>query len=408
MHRSSETLGAIAAALAKAQGELTNPEKSLVATIRSPFPREGDQTFRYASLAQGLDVVRKCLGQHEIAMVQATAIERDRDLIRLTTTLVHSSGEWVSSDWPVCPLSETAAPHRLGAALTYARRYGLFTLVGIAGDDDLDAPDLLGGPNGHPIVEPPKREEVTQASSPRGTSIAARPLEQRARRAQTAPRRLPKEETEKILGRLLTELAALSDPDACAAWAHRALPLKNQLSKEDAQTVEAAFSERLKQVGDTGSEARDPNTNHNGGAGVESETNLVTTIDKPVRERDRNHLRFIATQPCLVCGRTPSDAHHLKFAERPAMGRKVSDKFTVPVCRIHHRDLHRRGNERSWWEGQGIDPLPIAASFWQTSHADVPDNGGEISDSGSALHDVKPGARRRNNETKPMMGAPSQ
>ena len=91
----------------------------------------------------GLDIVRKCLGQHEIATVQSTAIDRDSGLIRLTTTLVHASGEWVSSDWPVCPASETAAPHRMGAALTYARRYALFTLVGIAGEDDLDAPDLL-------------------------------------------------------------------------------------------------------------------------------------------------------------------------------------------------------------------------------------------------------------------------
>src|SRR5450432_2040870 len=140
MHRSSETIGAIAAALAKAQGELTNPEKSLVATIRSPFPREGD--FRYASLASGLDIVRKSLGQHEIATVQTTAIDQDSGQIRLTTLLAHASGEWISSDWPVCPVSETAAPHRMGAALTYARRYALFTLVGIAGEDDLDAPDL--------------------------------------------------------------------------------------------------------------------------------------------------------------------------------------------------------------------------------------------------------------------------
>jgi hypothetical protein len=123
-----------AAALAKAQGELANPEKSLSATIRSPFPREGDRTFRYASLASGLDVVRKCLGQHEIATVQTTSIDDAAGLIRLTTTLAHSSGEWVSSDWPVCPVSETATPHRMGAALTYARRYALFTLVGIAGD----------------------------------------------------------------------------------------------------------------------------------------------------------------------------------------------------------------------------------------------------------------------------------
>jgi acyl-CoA hydrolase len=130
MHRSSESIGTIAGALAKAQSELSNPEKSLTATIRSPFPRESDRTFRYASLSSGLDIVRKALGKHEIATVQTTAID-EAGLIRLTTVLAHSSGEWVSSDWPVCPVSETAAPHRMGAALTYARRYALFTLVGL-------------------------------------------------------------------------------------------------------------------------------------------------------------------------------------------------------------------------------------------------------------------------------------
>ena len=107
MHRSSETIGAIAAALAKAQGELINPEKSLVATIRSPFPREADRTFRYASLSSGLDIVRKALAKHEIATVQTTAIDHEAGLIRFTTVLAHSSGEWVSSDWPVCPVSDT-------------------------------------------------------------------------------------------------------------------------------------------------------------------------------------------------------------------------------------------------------------------------------------------------------------
>ena len=143
MQRSSESIGAIAAALARAQAELANPEKSLTATIRSGVPREGDRTFRYAPLSSGLDIVRKTLGQHEIATVQATAIDNETGLIRLTTTLAHSSGEWMSSDWPVCPISETATPHRMGAALAYARRYALFTLVGIAGEDDLDAPDLI-------------------------------------------------------------------------------------------------------------------------------------------------------------------------------------------------------------------------------------------------------------------------
>src|SRR6478736_9680563 len=142
MQRSSNKIGALAAALAKAQSEIVNPEKSLTATIDSPFPREGQRSFRYAPLSAGLDIVRKCLGQHEIATVQSTAIDLETGLIKLTTTLVHASGEWVSSDWPVCPTSETA-PHRMGAALTYARRYALFTLVGIAGEDDLDAPDLV-------------------------------------------------------------------------------------------------------------------------------------------------------------------------------------------------------------------------------------------------------------------------
>ena len=145
MQRSSETIGAIAAALAKAQGELTNPEKSLVATIPRLQPAREDQTFRYAALSSGLDIVRKALGGHEIATVQTTAIDNEAGLIRLTTTLAHSSGEWLSSEWPVCPIAETAAPRRMGAALTYARRYALFTLVGIAGEDDLDAPDLAEG-----------------------------------------------------------------------------------------------------------------------------------------------------------------------------------------------------------------------------------------------------------------------
>src|SRR3954463_15599690 len=144
MQRCSETIGAMAGALAKAQIELQNPEKSLTATIHSPFPREADRRFRYASLSSGLDLVRKSLGRHEIATVQTTSIDETAGLIRLTTTLAHSSGEWLASDWPVCPVSETSAPHRMGAALTYARRYALFTLVGIAGEDDLDAPDLNG------------------------------------------------------------------------------------------------------------------------------------------------------------------------------------------------------------------------------------------------------------------------
>ena len=143
MHRSSPSIASLAAALAKAQAELVNPEKSLVATIRSGGARGEEQTFRYAPLSSGLDIVRKTLGQHEIATVQTTAIDQTAGLINLTTVLAHASGEWIASDWPVCAIADTATPHRMGAALTYARRYALFTLVGIAGEDDVDAPDLV-------------------------------------------------------------------------------------------------------------------------------------------------------------------------------------------------------------------------------------------------------------------------
>src|SRR5258708_4577110 len=145
MPRCSESFAALAAALAKAQSELINPEKSLTATIRSGRPGEGERTFRYAPLAGGLDIVRKTLGQHEIATMQTTAIDPAAGMVNLTTMLAHASGEWIASDWPVCPVAETASPQRMGAALTYARRYALFTLVGIAGEDDLDAPDLQAG-----------------------------------------------------------------------------------------------------------------------------------------------------------------------------------------------------------------------------------------------------------------------
>src|SRR3954470_2773424 len=147
MHRSSENIGTIAAALAKAQLELTNPAKSLVGTLPGMTPN-GDRSFRYAPLSSGLDLVRRSLGRHEIATVQTTAIDEAAGLVRLMTVLAHASGEWISSEWPVCPVSETGSPQRMGSALTYARRHSLFALVGIAGEDDLDAPDLPP-PNQH-------------------------------------------------------------------------------------------------------------------------------------------------------------------------------------------------------------------------------------------------------------------
>jgi hypothetical protein len=371
MQHSSPSVGALAAALANAQATIANPEKSLTATIISPFPREGSRTFRYAPLSSGLDLVRKCLGQHEIATVQTTTIDHDSGLIRLTTTLVHASGEWVSSDWPVCPVSETAAPHRLGAALTYARRYALFTLVGIAGDDDLDAPDL---PAAGPSPEVQKREGPEQgpggrAAQPGKSNGPLQTGEKRARAERTKPTTLPADASKDLPRQLISELEQLNESEALATWAQRVLPLKNWLSAADAQNVEAAFEAKLSQFENTAPDRSSDAQQANDQCSQPSIAKEVVAINKPVRERDREHLRFLASQPCLVCGRAPSDAHHLKFAEQRAMGRKVSDKFTVPICRLHHRDLHRRGNERAWWENQGIDPLPIAAILWDRTHA---------------------------------------
>jgi len=197
MHRSSETIGAIATALAKAQAELSNPEKTLTASIPA---RGGERVFRYASLATGLDLVRKCLGQHEIAVVQTTAL--DQGQIMLTTLLIHASGEWVSSLWPVCPAAEPSAQLK-GAALTYARRYALFTLVGIAGEDDLDAPELI------PVAEQPRPEQPLPARAKGGRG--------------PSPRRpmLSANESAGLRDRLVQEIAASASDEALALWAYR-------------------------------------------------------------------------------------------------------------------------------------------------------------------------------------------
>src|SRR5438105_14115118 len=114
MHRSSESIGAIAAALAKAQAELANPEKSLTATISIAGPRGGERTFRYAPLSSGLDIVRKSLGRHEIAAMQTTAIDHETGLVRRTTVLAHASRERISAARPAAPGSATATPHPRG------------------------------------------------------------------------------------------------------------------------------------------------------------------------------------------------------------------------------------------------------------------------------------------------------
>jgi ERF superfamily protein len=398
VHSSSESIGTIAAALAKAQAELTNPEKSLVATIRSHFPREGDRTFRYAPLSSGLDIVRKSLGRHEIATIQTTTIDKDAGLLRLTTVLAHSSGEWISSEWPVCQLTDVASAQRMGAALTYARRYALFTLVGIAGEDDLDAPDL--GTVAKAEIELQQVDYQTRSDGNGG--LASRAPRGGSNSAASARPVLAPGESVTVRERLVAELSAINTADEAAVWAQRNLPVKDTLTAGDAKILEERFQARLSAIseghvpdGTTSADTLDglathqpprvvPDKNFVSAGQADADTShktspvpkkrprsgVIRALGKTVRLRDKDHRRFVLRQPCLVCGRVPSDPHHLTFTQPRGLGYRVSDEFTVPVCRIHHRELHRSGDEAAWWQRLNIDPIPVALRLWQHTHAD--------------------------------------
>ncbi|HVX57008.1 MAG TPA: ERF family protein, partial [Candidatus Saccharimonadales bacterium] len=380
----------------------------------------------------------------EIAAVQTTSIDKDTGLIRLTTILAHASGEWMSSEWPVCSVTETNSPHRLGAALTYARRHSLFTLVGIAGDDDRDAPDLPGrglaaqaateiGNSGlevtaaaaaNPTAAGPAQTTAgtapsipSRAKGPTPDSAAAKttmPMAsstsaRHAGKPPAAPARplQPPEESARLRDQLLDELKQIASEDDLAAWAHRTLPMKNKLQEDDARRLEEAFAAKVPEMsieaenatlgminGGTSAAAQcspmsngpkdlsvDPTPRDAGTPKRRSRKRVadapridksVLTFPEPRRIRDKEHLRFVATQACLICARKPSDAHHIRFAQLRALGRKVSDEFTVPVCRTHHRELHRHGDEQAWWQRAGLDPLQSAAALWRMTHPLLP------------------------------------
>jgi hypothetical protein len=380
MQRSSPSIGTLASALAKAQGELINPEKSLVATIRRDGPKGTEQTFRYAPLSSGLDIVRKMLGQHEVATVQTTSIDQDAGLINLTTVLAHASGEWIASDWPVCAISETATPHRMGASLTYARRYALFTLVGIAGEDDLDAPDLPT-PTAGPADWPKPAERRNGHLNGKGNRLGQPTI---LRGAGMNPSRPPSailaaESSQQIRNQLIAEIADLATGDDAALWAHRSLGAKNKLFADDADFVERAFAAKLQAlataVGNApqgNAEAQPPpvampQAAKKGSPSKRIDKSLLQ-LPEARRVRDREHVKLVAQLACLICGRRPADAHHLRFAQNRAMARKASDEFTVPLCRGHHREAHRSGDEAAWWRNLGIDPTVTARALWLKSH----------------------------------------
>jgi hypothetical protein len=382
MQQSSSSVGALASALAKAQAELVNPEKSMTATIRSDDKGGAQQIFRYAPLSSGLEILRKTLGQHEIAILQATAIDEAAGVVQLTTTLCHSSGEWVGSIWPVCSIDDMASPKRMGAALTYARRYALFTLAGIAGEDDLDAPDLNA-------PEPAAEARKTKLPS-NGHTRSNFHQENLTRRNLTAREANPtssfanptlKARLSAVLrDQLRDQLNEIDSAEGAAIWARHVLPAKNSLSDADARQLEDAFRVSLAELNDRSGDKEDASISASRTQGQRQRSKSIgisagESIDKsglahpePHRIRDREHIRFVAKQPCLICGRVPSDPHHLRFAQHPALGRKVSDEFTVPLCRGHRREVHRCRDEAAWWQGASIDPSASARTLWLKTH----------------------------------------
>jgi hypothetical protein len=254
----------------------------------------------------------------------------------------------------------------MGAALTYARRYALFTLVGIAGEDDLDAPDLLAGPPLASLTGPVAKPRPVKG-------VVNQPL----RDAQASA---------ELRNRLLGELGSLPSGDDLLNWARASLPLKNTLLERDARAIEAAYQTRLEAavpceisiapdelaLGDPVRAERsvEVGAERVGAADGQSipEPSIGLAFPKEAsRKRNKAHLAFVRDQPCLICKQTPCDAHHLKFAQPRALGRKVSDEFTVPLCRAHHQQLHRHGNERAWWSEVQISPLPLAKELWAAS-----------------------------------------
>lgn len=429
MHRSSECVAAIATALAKAQTELSNPEKLMVGMIHHTDRDDNPQTFRYASLSSGLEIVRKILGGQQIAVAQTTDIDRANGMVNLTTVLMHTSGEWISSDWPVCQLSDASAPRRMGAALTYARRYALFTLVGIAGEDDLDSlsgypesgmkiRNFSGGSSAESLAG--HRKGGSEKLSHDDVIIATRELcaarianadsfEQLTELSPSilkAKNKLSTSEAkivETLFAVRMNELRVSAMPDENLVGDDIAMhsasmqsPVKIDLTREegsDASTSRKGNREtpRLRRALKTSSAKSKSEKNKpsdtkgipdfiSGNAALVLELTPEATSDRPQkidksrlaigeprRHRNKEHLKFVGAQPCLICSKSPADAHHLRFAQPRALGRKASDEFVVPLCRAHHRENHRVGREENWWKDKGIDPLKVASDLWMTS-----------------------------------------
>jgi hypothetical protein len=168
---------------------------------------------------------------------------------------------------------------------------------------------------------------------------------------------------------LLDDLTGLSSQDDLDAWTLLAWPKANTLTPTDGDQLRQAFQDRLPRrqaIPDL-----DPARAELGPLPADSNSRIdksVLALPEAKRLKDKQHLRFVAKQPCLVCGREPCDPHHLRFAQSRGLGLKVSDEFAVPLCRAHHRELHRAGKEVDWWARRRIEPIDIARRLWIETH----------------------------------------
>ena len=202
------------------------------------------------------------------------------------------------------------------------------------------------------------------------------------------PAVLPADDSAALRDRLLSEIGDLASPESAPSWARAALAAKNSLTAADAKLLEDAFEQKIvglspaeaaTPVVDGGAsstlapgsqEARPSDSVDNAdphpyqAAGIDKS---VLAISVPRRYRNKEHLRYVISQPCLFCARKPSDAHHLRFMQPRALGRKVSDEFAVPLCRTHHRAAHQAKDEQAWWKATGIDPVEVARKLWKDS-----------------------------------------
>ena len=203
---------------------------------------------------------------------------------------------------------------------------------------------------------------------------------------------------------LTAEIEEIKSDEEAANWAHRVLSAKTTLTTADAERVEQAFQARLATIVTEATNGLSPESRLSREDRVKKRLRAaaidksVLSLPAPRRIRDRDHVRLVAKQPCLICGRRPADAHHLRFAQSRTLGRKVSDEFTVPLCRGHHREIHRCGDEAVWWNRVGIDPIVPARALWLESHP-LPTARGDEQSRAEPDQRIKRGP---NDKTKPI------